>query len=184
MRALKITGVIVGVLVILFFGIGMFLPSEVNIERSIVIEASPEVVFDQVNDLRKWKEWSPWHQMDPNMEITYEGFLMGEGASYKWKSDVVGNGELTITESHPNQYIATDMSFTDEGKALSYYRFESIEDGTLVTWGMETEMGNNPLAKYMGLVMDRVVGNDFEKGLQNLKSHVLNLPTEMNQAEA
>jgi hypothetical protein len=176
MRVLKIIGVTLGVLIVLFFIIGMFLPSEVHIKRSLLIPASSEVVFNEVNDLRKWKEWSPWYEMDPNMEITYEGFLMGEGASYSWESEVLGDGKLTITESHPNQYIATDMHFMEQGTAMGYYRFESVEDGTLVTWGIETDMGNNPFSKYMGLLMDDMVGDDFEKGLQNLKTHVENLP--------
>lgn len=183
MRVLKIIGAIVGVLIVLFFGIAMFLPSEVHIERSLLIPASSEVVFNEVNDLRKWKEWSPWHEMDPEMEITYEGFLMGEGASYSWESEVLGDGKLSITESHPNQYIATDMHFTEQGSAMGYYRFESIEGGTLVTWGMETDMGNNPFSKYMGLMMDGMVGDDFEKGLQNLKAHVESLPKEMTKTE-
>lgn len=31
-------------------------------------------------------------------------------------------------------------------------------------------MGNNPIAKYFGLLMDKLIGADFERGLNNLKT--------------
>lgn len=179
MKTLKIIGIVLAVLVILFFGIAMLLPSDVHVERSLMISASSEVVYNQINDLRQWHKWSPWHQMNPDMKITYEGEFKGEGASYSWTSDKVGNGTLTITETQPYQYIATDLDFMEQGKATGYYRFESIDEGTQVTWGFEADMGENPIAKYMGLMMDSMIGSDFEKGLQNLKTHVENLPSEI-----
>lgn len=178
MKMLKITGIVILVLVVLFFGISMFLPSEVHVERALVIPASSEIVFNQINDLRHWKEWSPWHQTDPDMKIMYRDFLSGEGASYIWHSEKVGSGELTITESKPNQYIETEIDFMEEGTATGYYRFETVKEGTQVTWGFESDMGNGPFAKYMGLMMDSMIGSDFEQGLQNLKTHVVKLSGE------
>lgn len=178
MKTLKIVGIVVLVLVVLFFGVAMFLPSEVQVERSLVIPASSEVVFNQVNDLKQWEKWSPWHQMDPEMTMTFANINAGEGASYSWESEKVGSGSLIITESRPPQYIATEMDFIDQGTATSYYRFETIKEGTKVTWGFETDMGNGPVGKYMGLMMDSMIGSDFEKGLQNLKAHVQKLPVD------
>ncbi|MDZ7681909.1 MAG: SRPBCC family protein [Fodinibius sp.] len=179
MKILKIVGITIVVMVILFFGIATFLPSQVHVERTLVIPASSEIVFDKINDLREWKHWSPWYQMDPNMEITYEGFLSGEGASYSWKSENGGSGTLIITESHPNKYIATEMDFMNKGKATAFYRLKPVDGGTQVTWAFETTMNNNPVEKYMGLIIDRMVGTDFEKGLHNLKNHVQQSPSQM-----
>jgi hypothetical protein len=183
MKLLKVVGITVVVLVILFFGIAAFLPSQVHVERSLVIPASSEVVFNNINDLREWKHWSPWHRMDPDMEITYEGFLKGEGASYSWVSEEMGSGTLTITESHPNKYIATKLDFVDQGTATAFYRLEPLNEGTQVTWAFETTMSNSPIEKYMGLLIDRMVGTDFEKGLQNLKAHIQNTPPKMMTSE-
>jgi hypothetical protein len=35
-------------------------PADFRVTRSASIDAPPEVVFAQVNDLRKWNDWSPW----------------------------------------------------------------------------------------------------------------------------
>lgn len=178
MKTLKITGIVLLVLVVLFFGIAIFLPSEVHVERALVIPASSEIVFNQINDLRHWKEWSPWHQIDPDMKIMYRNHLAGEGASCIWESEKVGSGELTITKSLPYDYIETELNFMDQSTATGYYRFETVKEGTQVTWGFESDMGDGPFAKYMGLMMDSMIGSDFEQGLQNLKARVESLSGE------
>ena len=42
--------------------------------------------------------------------------------------------------------------------------------GTQVTWTMNGDMGANPLYRWMGLFMDKMVGPDFDAGLANLKA--------------
>lgn len=184
MKILKVIGIVILVLVVLFLGIAMLLPSEIHVERTLVIPASSEIVFNQINDLRKWDEWSPWHQRDPEMKITYEDFLSGEGASYRWQSEKVGNGKLTITESEPFKYIETELDFMEQGTAVGYYRFEPVKEGTQVTWGFKTDLGDGLIDKYVGLMMDSMLGSDFEKGLQNLKAYVQRLPQSSMTTEA
>jgi hypothetical protein len=41
-----------------------------------------------------------------------------------------------------------------------------------VTWMLDTDMGAGPIGRWMGLMMDKWVGGDYETGLQNLKSLV------------
>lgn len=57
--------------------------------------------------------------------------------------------------------------------------FNSTSTGTLklepegaatkVTWSFAGEAGNNPMMRDMGLMMDGMIGKDFETGLANLK---------------
>jgi hypothetical protein len=51
-------------------------------------------------------------------------------------------------------------------------RLEPAGAGTRVTWTNEGDMGTNPVNRYFGLFMDRLVGPDFEGGLKNLKTIV------------
>lgn len=172
MKLFKTSGIIIGVLGILFFGIAMFLPSTVLVERTVVVPAPSKTVFNQINDLRQWKHWSPWHTMDPTMKIVYEDYLRGKGASYKWDSELIGSGKLVITESMPHSYIVTSLNFLENKTATSRYFFEPVDDGTRVTWTLETDLGDGPMKKYTGLVMDNMIGSDFERGLANLKHYI------------
>ncbi|MBE0663541.1 MAG: SRPBCC family protein [Bacteroidales bacterium] len=104
------------------------------------------------------------------MIITYAGPELGTGASYSWTSDdpAAGNGKLTIIESIPYSLIKTEIDFMERGTANAEYRFHAEEGGTMMTWSMKSDMGNNPIGRYMGLFMDKWLGNDFEKGMAKL----------------
>lgn len=146
------------------------LPQTAHFERKTVINATPDVVFVQVNTLNNWEKWSPWHRIDPNMKLTYAPQTTGTGAWYSWTSENsnVGNGKLTITQSHANRHIATAMDFGGS-EATANYHFRLVAGGTEVVWDFNSDAGNNPFMRFMGLMMESFVGKDYEKGLANLK---------------
>ncbi|MGE0636350.1 MAG: SRPBCC family protein [Bacteroidia bacterium] len=175
----KVLLIIAGVIVAALLG-AMLLPSKVHVERSIVINAPAAKVFNEVNSLQKWTSWDSWHKKDPNMVNEYSGPESGVGNKNSWKSShkEVGNGAQTIMESVPNEKIVTELDFGDQGKGAGSFHFSAEGEGTKVVWGMDTDMGMNPIGKIFGLFMDKMVGKDFEQGLNNLKAHVESLPDE------
>ncbi|WP_157306608.1 SRPBCC family protein [Chitinophaga tropicalis] len=174
MQALYILLGAMAVLIPGLFIVSMFLPATVKVRRTRVIPASPSRLFEQVNVLRNWERWSPWHQVDPTMQLKYNETSSGAGARYTWQSKhrQVGKGSMTITESRPDEFIATDMQFMEQGAAKASFRFEPVNNGTLVTWEVAMNMGQRPVRKLMGLMMDKWVGKDFERGLENLEKLV------------
>jgi len=56
MRILKIIGLSLAAIVLLIAIVGLFLPSTVSIERSIVINATAEKSYEQVNVLKNWEQ--------------------------------------------------------------------------------------------------------------------------------
>src|SRR5438105_584457 len=83
-------------------------PDDYRLPRSAEIAAPAAAVFAQVNDLRRWENWSPWAKLDPNAKVTFSGPQSGQGATFKWDgNDKVGAGTMTITESKPNERVAT-----------------------------------------------------------------------------
>ena len=178
MKVLKKIGLSLMALVAILLIISLFLPSKVTVVRTAVFKAPAPVVFEQVNMLQNWEKWSPWHKIDPQMLLSYEGPDGGKGAKYNWfsKHPDVGNGSLTITESIANQRIDTRMQFEGQNDGVGFYTFEETPEGTKVTWTMEADMGANPVGKYFGLMMDGMIGPDFERGLENLRS-VVEQPT-------
>jgi hypothetical protein len=170
---MQVLYIILGALAILILGLfvfSLYLPSRLKIERSLVIDARPEVVFREVDTLRNWERWSPWHQLDPAMKLVYGEKSSGAGASYSWESRKrnVGRGSLIITESRPYEYIGIHINFMEKGSSKGYFRFEPAGERTRVIWGMEMAVGQNPARKVMGLMMDKWIGRDFERGLQQL----------------
>ena len=156
----------------LFVAAAYFLPQKVYVERELEIQAKPQIVFNQVNDLHNWIKWSKWTMIDPEMEIEYKNHGIGVGGGYEWKSQNknVGNGKLEITESVKYDSVVVLMDFMKEGTATSRFKFVETESGTFVNWNLVYDVGFNPAGRWMGLMMDKFVGPDFEEGLKNLNT--------------
>ncbi|MGQ7868160.1 SRPBCC family protein [Sunxiuqinia sp. sy24] len=151
--------------------IAFFLPRQVHVERKGTIQAPAKVVFNQVNNLHTWDKWAVWNQMDPNMKVNFENTGIGKDAAYTWESEDpnLGSGKLTITASVPYDSIATTMNFMEKGLSTGYFLFEESGQTTTVTWAFNSDLGYNPLARWMGLLYDSMVGADFKKSIKNLK---------------
>jgi hypothetical protein len=152
-----------------FFAVGLALPSEYGVERKLLVDAPAERAFDEVNNLENYNLWSPWKAADPTMKVTYGEKRVGEGASYSWTSEESGEGTLTITSSTPHERIETDLDFGEMGTAKGYWVFVEKGDSVEVTWGFAGDAGANIPTRYMGLMMDGMVGPQFEAGLAEIK---------------
>ncbi|MEX1188342.1 MAG: SRPBCC family protein [Bacteroidia bacterium] len=172
MKLLKTIGLSILGLLILLVIIGFFLPSTSIVERSMVINASPAIVFDQVNTVQNWEKWSPWKEMDPEMVNTYGDQPSGTGAYYTWIGPKAGEGKLTITESEPTKLIKSDLDFGEMGVAKCDYSFEPAENGTKMTWKFESELGGNPMSRWMGFIMKGMLEEQFDMGMNKMNSYV------------
>ena len=169
-KAIQWALAVVGFVALLMVGVGFFLPTDFAVERSVVVDAPPERVFNFVVDPREWKKWTVWNQRDPNMEITYGGPPFGQGARWAWKSASEGSGNMTFTRVVPNQRLGYELTFADFGmKSEGELLLVPAGSGTRVTWTNRGDVGRNPLKRYVAVAMDRLVGPDFEGGLANLK---------------
>jgi hypothetical protein len=148
-------------------------PGEFRVARSAAISAPPPVLFEQVNDLRKWEAWNPWGKIDPAMKQSFEGPPSGTGAIYKWAGNSeVGEGRMTITESRPNELVRLNLEFFKPmaGTSTAEFAFKPQGNQTEVTWSMTGK--NNFIGKAMCLFMsmDKMIGEQFEKGLADMKA--------------
>ena len=163
-------------LALIIFGFAVVValqPSDFSVERSTTMAAPQADVFAHVNDLHKWEAWSPWAKLDPKAKISFEGPESGQGAAMSWAgNDKVGEGKMTVVESQPNDAIKLKVDFVKpfEGTSNSDFGFKPEGDQTAVTWTMSAH--HNFLEKAFCLVMNgkKMIGDDLEKGLAQLKS--------------
>jgi polyisoprenoid-binding protein YceI len=149
-------------------------PDTFSVERSIVINASPQTVHALLDDFHKWTAWSPWEKRDPDMQRTYSGANSGVGAIYEWQGNSdVGQGRMEITESSPtNVTIKLDFIAPMETSNVTVFELMPQDAGTQVRWTMSG--ANNFLSKIMHVFMDMdaMIGGDFEQGLADMKAAV------------
>lgn len=162
------------VVIVLLVAVAYVLPRDISVARSITIDAAPEDIFPHLNSTQKMADWSPWLERDPDVKLDYSGPEMGEGNTLTWASDKrdVGSGTQEITESIENEKVMTALDFGDMGGGTASLTLAAVDGGTEVTWDLNTDMGMNPIGRWMGLMMDRWVGADYEQGLSKLKTLV------------
>lgn len=181
MKILKKVLLVLVVLIALIAVVGLLLPSEVTVERSTVINASPASVYEEIISLKRANKWSPWFQIDPEgTQYNFSGPDSGVGNKMEWESDhpEVKTGSQEIIEAEENKRIRTEMYFSDGGDTPSYanYFLEDQDGNTSVTWNFEGDMGSNPIGRIFGLFMDGILGPMYEKGLASLKRRVESKP--------
>jgi carbon monoxide dehydrogenase subunit G len=171
MRMFRRIVLIVVAIVVVLIAIGYLLPQRVAVARSIDIAAPPSVVFPLVADLRNVGEWSPWLGIDPNIRVTFSGKEIGVGQVMSWSSDDarVGSGSQAITEYAPDSRVVTALDFGPQGRAVATTTVDPAGEGARVTWGFDTDLGMNPVARYFGLALEGMIAPDFERGLAKLK---------------
>ena len=172
LKIIKALIVLLIIIIALFIAIGIFLPKEYTVSRSIVIDATPRQIHPYLNNLNNWPKWSPWVENDPTLKVTVGDKSSGVGASQSWVGKD-GDGSLVITESSVKEGIDYDLEF-NQGQFKCKGIFEYIPEGqnTDVIWEMRGKVDTPVLGGYFAAKMDSWVGPEFEKGLQNLKKVV------------
>lgn len=157
-------------LIVLVGVIGFLLPRQVHVERSIVINAPQAQLFDALNGFKRFNEFSPWAALDPNTQYAYEGPESGVGARMSWVSSdpKLGSGTNEIVESRSPDLIRAKLDFGGQ-LAEATFTFAPADGATRVTWGFDGDLGNNPVMRFVGLMFDKWIGSDYEKGLARMK---------------
>lgn len=148
---------------------GLFLPKDIRIEADTTIGLSCDMIFDQVNTLRNWENWSPWMGDNQNVTIEYNEIPAGKGADFRWKSKDLESGSIKITESKTDQEILMHIDFGEEGDAAIIWKFKPEDDKIKVSWIFESK-DMTYFERYFMFLFKKNIQKDLEKGLANLKS--------------
>lgn len=144
-----------------------------EVVRSTTIAAPRERVHGLIDDFHAWREWSPWEDVDPDLNRDYSGAESGTGSKYAWEGNrKAGKGSMEILSSAPER-VDIRLIFEKPWKADNRVAFELTpegDDATEVTWRM-TGANKGFAAVFTKVVStDRLVGKDFEKGLARMKA--------------
>lgn len=140
---------------------------KMHVERSVLIHAPIEKVFKTISDFHTWTSWSPWLVAEPDAKVD----VREDGKYYAWDGDIVGSGEMTISNEVPNTSVDIDLLFLKPWKSKAEVSFTMKEegDGVLLMWDMDSSL---PFFLFwMKKMMEAFVGNDYKRGLTMLKDY-------------
>lgn len=165
-------GIALAAAIVVLLVVAALKPARFRVERRATIAAPPERVYPLIADFRKWREWSPWEGLDPELRRTFSGAETGRGAVYAWDGNKqAGAGRMEITDAPAPTRVDIQLDFTRPFEAHNTTEFTlSPRDGsTEVVWAMH---GPQPFMLRLISIfmsMEKMVGKDFEKGLAALE---------------
>ena len=162
------------IILILLAVIGLMLPSSARVEREILIDAPPSAVFPHLNSMRAFHAWSPWTDGDPETVYRFEGPESGVGSRMRWFSgeEGIGEGSQEITASTVNERVETDLVFGDKGRGTATFLMSPSGQATRLRWQFQTDFGWDLFGRYVGLMLDGMIGMAYDRGLRRLKEAV------------
>ena len=174
MKALKVIGIIIVSLIVLYLLAAVVAPKTFNVQRKLTIKADPAVILGEISSYKKWEKWSPWLERDSTVINTYTGPESGVGNKMSWTSKKSGSGTMEILEVVPGKFMRSRLAMNDFTPMEARFTLTPVEGGTEVAWA---DTGSFPfLWAPFSLVADKMMGPDFERGLANLKKHVEAMP--------
>lgn len=156
---------------------GLLLPYAAHVERRVVIRATPDAIYPYLVDFRKYNQWQPWAKMDPDMRFEYTGDEQGVGARMTWYGgNTASSGSQLIINTNAPEKVVALLEFGEGRQATSTFTLTPDGDSTTVTWAYDAEFGYNIIDRYLGLLLDGWIGEDYERGLRDLQILIENPP--------
>jgi hypothetical protein len=170
---LLIVASIVGVVIAALLIAAVMKPDQFQVARTVEIVASPQVVFDLIDDLHNWSRWHPQRLEGSGVAQTFSGAQSGIGACSEWKgSGDIGQGRMRVAQSIAPAKVVIEVDWEKPFVTRNINEFVLSQDGgkTAVTWSMSGP--NLFIMKAMSIFvdMDRMMGQHFEQGLAALKA--------------
>lgn len=148
-------------------------PDTFAVQRSALIQASPDKLFPLINDLHQFNTWNPYARKDPAMRIDYRGPAGGPGAAFDFSGNKdAGKGSIEVTGGQAPTRVDMRLDMVEPFEGHNQIAFTLTPQGqaTQVTWAMHGP--SSYLSKVIGIFldMDHMIGRDFEAGLARLKA--------------
>jgi hypothetical protein len=144
------------------------LPRHVVVARTARVEASPAQVVAVASSTAGYQRFNPYKDSEPNLKIVPFGPDAGVGAGFRFEGkDTSGSQTVHAVQDNAVEYT---IDLGARGRPRQRLEAQSAGTGSVVTWTMHADLGSNPVARVMGLMMDRFMGPTLEAGLKNLNT--------------
>jgi hypothetical protein len=168
-----ILSILAGIILLILI-IALFIKKDYLITRTVSISAPSSTIFEYIQYLKNQDNYSKWNLMDPTMKKEYSGTDGTIGFVSAWESPNknVGKGQQKITNILPGKGIELEIQFIKPfpGAAKAELNINKISDTeSNVNWSLQSSMKYPSNIMLLVMNMDKMIGNDLEIGLSNLK---------------
>lgn len=169
MKTLKYLFIIIVVLVVAIVIYFSLEDGTYNITQSKTINASKEIIFEEISDLKNWINWNPLLSQR-GVAYAMGTVTSGKGGNYTFK-DRYGNGTMTIKKVIINEQVDLEKTYDKDASisgATVTIRMVKVDNGYNVIW---TQKGEQSLTEK---ITNFFTGNKVTDELKPLYADGLN----------
>lgn len=148
----------------------ILLPDRKTISRERLVPAPAAPILDLVASNEGYQSFNPFKDKDPNLKLEMFGPDHGVGSGFTF-SGKDGKGSQTVAAVVPNESVTLQLDLGPLGRPVTTFMFEPEDSGTRVRWTTTAQFGLNPIARVFGLFLERILGPEYEHGLDLLANH-------------
>lgn len=181
---IRVLEVLVSLLIVFVLAVivGVLLPSQGHVDRTVEVSSPLRQIYDSVNTFRRFPEWSALRRLDPQVKMSFEGPESGKGARVDWTSTApsVGDGNLEITDSQQDNKVVMALTNAWSGANKTYtITLTPSQNGKTVNinWAYDADYGWNLLWRYAGLYIHGDPASQISTNLSNISAMLASFPT-------
>jgi hypothetical protein len=174
-------GVLITILLVLagliafFLLIALLTPRSFALRKEILINRPKQEVFNYLKLIRNQEKYSVWVMKDPNVKLVYTGIDGTVGFTSAWESNDknVGIGEQEIKKIVEGETMEVEIRFKKpfEGTNHACTSVMAVNDSQAKVTQEFYGKSKFPM-NIMNLFMDKLVGKDMQKTLENLRANL------------
>lgn len=106
----------------MLFAVMFFLPKQLEVQNSRIIDMPTNQLFQQFNEPRKFNAWHHWAETPlEGADAHYYGPISGLGSGYQWRDQNKDkySGRYEIIETIPNKRIKGRLSVSGKSAEIS-----------------------------------------------------------------
>ena len=171
MKMLKGVIFVLGGLFIMATIMGLLMPGKVVITNAEPMTGDSAKIFEQVSDLRNWKNWQPVFKADSG-QVNFSTASGQVNSFAEWTTNGKKNRLLIAEKKYPFVKILLEREGeTDVVNIISLMQVQ--EQGNMqVRWDVITKLGWLPWQRFGGLFIERMSGPGYETALKSLKEYI------------
>ena len=148
-------------------------PSHYEVKRTKTIKAPLSLIYNTVNEYKTWNKWGPWRENDDTFTADFSKTTTGENSGYSWKSRFEGDGSIKTLSLKENEAIEQLIITDRRGESFSNWQFESVDEGTKITWVKKGSLDFNSKVFFMFLGnTEEVFGDILDMSLKELDTYI------------
>ena len=163
MKFFKVLSLVLLGCIVLFFLVGLFLPSSASLEKEYTISAPAYAIQNEIIDLYENHLWPIWSTEDTSIVFT----PLVNGTGYSWEGPAVGNGECSY-HLGLDYSIQDHISFNGKDVAETMWQFDGV-DPVILNFSIKIEAGKNISTRWTNLFLNRLLGSDIDRMVQEIK---------------